>query len=83
MPITTEDKLHLLADLLQNQASEQYMTTDEAEQIQRLISTLSTDPNLQPILKETLSAIEEKHQLNHQPFAENDVIQWINVLNVE
>lgn len=83
MPISTQDKIHLLKDLLQNQSSEQYMTTDEAEQIQRLLSSLSNEPALQPMVQQAISSIAQKHTVDHEPFAENDVVQWLNVLNVE
>jgi hypothetical protein len=83
MPISNEDKLHLLRDLLLNQAAENYMTTDEAAQIERLLSTLATDPSLQPAVQQTLDHIQQKHQLNHEPFDQNDVEQWLNVLTIE
>lgn len=83
MPITNHDKLHLLRDLLQNQAAENYMTTDEAAQIERLVSSLTTDPALQPAVQQTLDMIQQKHQLNHEPFEQNDVQQWLNVLSIE
>ncbi|GAE34194.1 YtzH-like family protein [Halalkalibacter akibai] len=83
MPISNEDKLHLLRDLIENQAAENYMTTDEAQQIERLLSSLATDPALQPAVLETLEQIQQKHQLNHEPFDQNDVEQWLNVLTIE
>ncbi|WP_332633823.1 YtzH-like family protein [Halalkalibacter flavus] len=83
MPITNQDKLRLLKDLLENQAAENYMTTDEAEQIERLLSSLNDDPTLQPVVSQTLSLIREKHQLNHEPFQQNDVEQWLNALTIE
>ncbi|ARK31765.1 YtzH-like family protein [Halalkalibacter krulwichiae] len=83
MPISNTDKLHLLRDLLQNQATENYMTTDEAAQIERLVSSLATDPSLQPVVQETLDLIQQKHQLNHEPFEQNDVEQWLNALSLE
>ncbi|MFC0473207.1 YtzH-like family protein [Halalkalibacter kiskunsagensis] len=83
MPISNHDKLQLLKDLLQNQAAENYMTTDEAAQIERLLSTLSDDPTLQPVIQQTLGLMQEKHQLNHEPFQQNDVEQWLNALSLE
>ncbi|MDT8859346.1 YtzH-like family protein [Alkalihalobacillus sp. MEB130] len=83
MPITNHDKLQLLKDLLENQAAEHYMSTDEAAQIERLVSSLSDDASLQPTVLETLGHIQQKHQLNHEPFEQNDVEQWLNVLSIE
>lgn len=83
MPISNQDKLQLLRDLLQNQAAEHYMTTDEAAQIERLVSSLTTAPALQPDVQQTLNLIQQKHQLNHEPFEQNDVEQWLNVLSIE
>jgi hypothetical protein len=83
MPISNNDKLQLLKDLIENQAAENYMTTDEAKQIERLLSTLSDDPTLQPGIHQTLSLMQEKHQLNHEPFQQNDVEQWLNALSLE
>nr|WP_081727612.1 YtzH-like family protein [Halalkalibacter wakoensis] len=81
--MTNKDKLHLLKDLLENQSAENYMTTDEAEQIERLLSSLATDASLQPEIQQTLNHIHEKHELNHEPFQQQDVEQWLNVLSIE
>ncbi|GAE32376.1 YtzH-like family protein [Halalkalibacter hemicellulosilyticus] len=83
MPITSQTKLQLLKDLLQNQANEHYMTTDEAAQIERLVSSLSNDTSLEPELRATLSSIKQLHTLNHQPFPDEEVSQWMNSLNIE
>ncbi|WP_227936551.1 YtzH-like family protein [Alkalihalobacillus deserti] len=83
MPISHENKLQLLRDIIQNQAAENHMTTDEAAQIERLVSSLATDPTLQPKVQQTLDLIQQKHQLNHDPFEQNDVEQWLNVLSLE
>lgn len=83
MPITSQTKLQLLKDLLQNQANEQYMTTDEAAQIDRLVTSLANDSSLQPELRATLSSIQQLHTFDHQPFPDDEVSQWINSLNVE
>ena len=59
------------------------MTTDEAAQIERLVSSLATDHALQPEIQQTLGMIQQKHQLNHDPFEQTDVEQWLNVLSIE
>ncbi len=83
MPLNSDNKLQLLKDLLQNQASEQYMTTGEAAQIEQLVSSLSIDASLNPTLHQTLQHIQQTHQLNNEPFQQVDVEQWINDLSVE
>lgn len=83
MPLTPHNKLQLLKDLLENQAAEQYMTTDEAAQIERLVSSLSADPSLQPALQQTLQHIQQTHQQNNEPFQQMDVEQWLSVISLE
>jgi hypothetical protein len=74
------NKLSLLRDLLQNQAIEQYMSTDEATQIDRLLSSLATDPNFSPSIQQTLQEMKRLHQINHDPFQQEFVEQWLNVI---
>lgn len=83
MPITSQTKLQLLKDLLQNQANEHYMTTHEAAQIERLVTSLANDSSLQPELRATLSSIRQLHTLDHQPFPNEEISQWINNLNAD
>ncbi|TWI56918.1 YtzH-like family protein [Halalkalibacter nanhaiisediminis] len=83
MPLTSQDKLRLLKDLLQNQAAEQYMTNGEATQIERLVSSLAADTNLDPAVHQTLDQIQQIHQINHEPFQQADVDQWLGTFSTE
>ncbi|NEU29989.1 hypothetical protein GN156_04250 [bacterium LRH843] len=80
MSITNNEKLQLLSDLLKNQAAENYMTTDEGAQIERLLSSLSNDPSLDPNLQQTLKQIQLLQ--SNEPFQQTDVEQWINVISL-
>ncbi|WYP25571.1 YtzH-like family protein [Alkalihalobacillus sp. FSL W8-0930] len=81
MTLSNSHKLQLLCDLLQNQSTEQYMTDGEAHQIDRLVQSLSRDPNLDPSLLQTIQQIQEQHQLDNRPFT-NDVSEWVTSLSI-
>ncbi|WP_017726527.1 YtzH-like family protein [Halalkalibacterium ligniniphilum] len=80
MPITNREKVRLLKDLLQNQATEQYMSLDEAAQIERITSSILQDQTLPIDLQHTIRSIQTKHTQNTSPFSNDDVEQWLSVL---
>ncbi|WP_100373812.1 YtzH-like family protein [Bacillus sp. FJAT-45037] len=81
MPLSSQHKIGLLCDILQNQADEKYMTDDEATQINRLLQSLTNDPSVSSDMKHTLTEITQHHVINHQPFEQKDVEKWLNVIN--
>ncbi|MDE5415858.1 YtzH-like family protein [Alkalihalobacterium chitinilyticum] len=81
MPMNSYDKLGLLTDILKNQSSEQYMTKDEYEQINRLTQSLIADSHNDPNLLQALQSIQQLNVDNHQPFVDQDVNQWIEILD--
>jgi hypothetical protein len=81
MPISSQHKIGLLCDILKNQADEAYMTQDEATQIERLLQSLSNDPSLNEEIKEILVEMSQHHEINHKPFQEQNVEQWLNVMD--
>ncbi|WP_413378981.1 YtzH-like family protein [Alkalihalobacillus sp. 1P02AB] len=76
MPLTTEHKLGLLMDLLQNEISEQYMTSHEKHQLLELLITLKNESSLR---EETLQTINEiqGYSFDH-PWPHADVENWLN-----
>ncbi|MCM3759586.1 YtzH-like family protein [Alkalihalobacillus oceani] len=83
MPLSSANKIQLLKDILQNQATEQHMTIDEADQIEQLLTHLSVDASLQPGVQQTLQQIQQLHVKNTEPFQQNDVEQWLTNLSIE
>ncbi|MBU8905252.1 YtzH-like family protein [Desertibacillus haloalkaliphilus] len=83
MPMNYHHQLGLLSDILKNQASEQYMTTDEYNQVQRLTSSLLNNANIDPNVQQTLAGIQQATQTQGGTsyFAQQDVEQWINTIN--
>ncbi|WP_209123914.1 YtzH-like family protein [Alkalihalobacillus sp. BA299] len=81
MPMNNYDKLGLLADILKNQSTEQYMTKDEYEQINRLTESLLAENQTDPNLLQALQHIQQMNVNNHQPFENQDVTQWLQVLD--
>ncbi|WP_100405151.1 YtzH-like family protein [Bacillus solitudinis] len=81
MTMSNYDKLGLLRDLLQNQSVEQYMSTDEAEQIERLLSNLVTEIHFSPSIQQSLQEMQQVHKINHDPFEKEFVDQWLNVIS--
>ncbi len=77
------DKLGLLRDLLQSQATEKYMTTDEATQIERLLSSLANDQNFSPSIQQVLQEMRSMHRMNHEPFQQEFVEQWLNTISID
>lgn len=79
MPISIEHKLGLLHDLLQNHATEHFLTVNETEQLQHLVVALSKDPALDPILANTVAEISSATQTNTiDNVAVND---WLNQMS--
>ncbi len=83
MSLNHKHKLQLLKDLLQNQVDEQHMTQDEAEQIDRLISTLSTDPAVQPHIQQMIEEIQHTLKRYTAPFPQKTVEQWVYLISLE
>jgi hypothetical protein len=81
MPISNQHKIGLLCDILKNQADEHYMTDDEASQIARLLQSLNNDPSVDQSVKQIIGEITEQHQLNHEPFLQENVEQWLTSMN--
>ncbi|UOE93500.1 YtzH-like family protein [Alkalihalobacillus sp. LMS39] len=80
MPINEKHKLSLLVDILKNQVEQEYMTTDEYDQISRLTSSLLHEGNLDPTLKQTFLKIQEQHYGNTHQFNQNDVEHWVETI---
>ncbi len=83
MSLTCKDKIGLLCDLLRNQATEQYCSADEANQIERLIFVLLADPSVSQEIQQVLSQIQEHPHNRTQPFQESTVEQWITVMKAD
>ncbi|BAB06981.1 YtzH-like family protein [Halalkalibacterium halodurans] len=74
-------KLGLLKDLLQGQDADQYMTLDQARQIDELTLAMMNDPNLSADVQATLESIQSKLEHNTSPFLASDVEQWLSELD--
>ncbi|OLO40200.1 hypothetical protein BTR23_06790 [Alkalihalophilus pseudofirmus] len=81
MPMNSYDKLGLLTDILKNQSTEQYMTKDEYDQINRLTESLIAESQNDPNLLQALQHIQQLNVNNHQPFENQDVNQWLQILD--
>ncbi|WP_170885649.1 YtzH-like family protein [Bacillus alkalicellulosilyticus] len=81
MPINQEHKLSLLTDILKNQMEQHQMTTDEYDQISRLLSSLLNESALSNTqLEQTFMAIQQHHYGNNSGFSDTDVEQWLQTI---
>lgn len=81
MPINDNNKLGLLIDILNNQASESYISTDEQEQINRLAEQLISNGNLHPNMVEALQQIKNLNTPDHRPFQQTKVNEWLQLFS--
>ncbi|SDB81154.1 YtzH-like family protein [Shouchella lonarensis] len=79
MPISVEQKLGLLRDLLQNRQSEQYFTANEQIQLQQLATILMHEPTLNSSLSQTLQTIAST--TGSENVEDTAVQQWLSTLD--
>ncbi|WP_096202631.1 YtzH-like family protein [Bacillus sp. FJAT-45350] len=79
MPLSNDDKLGLLYDILRNKEEFQRISPDEYDQITRLTNNLLQDQNLDPQLHQTLLDIQQVYGDNSDPLSEPNVQSWIDV----
>lgn len=76
MPINEQHLLGLLADILKNHHSQQYLSNDEKRQLQQLCNQLLQLGMTDEQLIETLQAIEHNDFQNEQ-----NIDQWLAVID--
>ncbi|EOR23837.1 YtzH-like family protein [Cytobacillus oceanisediminis] len=89
MPINHEHQLTLLADILSNQQTDCCGSVAECEQIERLITSLRTndqiDQNILPILEEihrySEQGVNASDLDNHIHSYQDQLSQWVDGIN--
>ncbi|WP_347549231.1 YtzH-like family protein [Pseudalkalibacillus hwajinpoensis] len=89
MPLSHQDQLYIMADILNNHHIDCTGTLSECQQIQRLASALQQNADVAPEIKEVLRQIEEYstagahetdlliHIETHRP----NLSQWVDTIN--
>ncbi|MDQ0481236.1 YtzH-like family protein [Guptibacillus hwajinpoensis] len=89
MPLSHEDQLYVLTDILKNHHIDCTGTSSECQQIQRLASALQRNDFIAPEIKQVLGQIEQyssagalqtdllEHIETHQPH----LSQWVDTIN--
>ncbi|MFT8322835.1 MAG: YtzH-like family protein [Bacillus sp. (in: firmicutes)] len=89
MPINHEDQLNLLTDILNNHQSDCCGSVSECEQLERLITSLKVngniDQNILPILEEihqySQKGIQSANINNHIGSHQEQLSQWVDNIN--
>lgn len=89
LPITHEHQLNLLKDILNNHQIDCCGSVSEYEQLERLITSLKTnanvDQNILPILEEihrySEKGIQSSNLDSHIISFQNQLSQWVNDIN--
>ncbi|QED48991.1 YtzH-like family protein [Cytobacillus dafuensis] len=89
MPISHQDKLNLLKDILNNHQMDCCGSVSECEQLKRLVKSLMVHPSLdehaQSILEEIYKysqhGINSVHLDNHIESHQNELTQWVSDIN--
>ncbi|MGA9286932.1 MAG: YtzH-like family protein [Anaerobacillus sp.] len=89
MPLSHQDQLFILADILKNHQIDCTGTSSECQQIQRLASALQRNDVIAPEIKEVLGQIEQYSSagagqldlLNHIETHQPHISQWVETIN--
>ena len=89
LPITQQDKMNLLVDILTNQQEDCCGSFSELEQLQRLVKTLMSDGNLTTDEKQILNEIYRYTQAgmntnnldDHIESHQQRLSQWVDSMN--
>jgi hypothetical protein len=89
MPINHEHQINLLKDILNNHQSDCCGSVSECEQLERLITSLKVngniDQNILPILEEvnqySQKGIQYSNLNNHIGSYQNQLSQWVDDIN--
>ncbi|KQL57441.1 MULTISPECIES: YtzH-like family protein [Bacillaceae] len=78
MPLSTNDKLSLIKDLLRSHQSEHFLTRNEREQLTQLLSNLADETTLDSRISDTISQISSA---NHTDTLDAQAVNmWIEQL---
>ncbi|KYG26664.1 YtzH-like family protein [Alkalihalobacillus trypoxylicola] len=83
MSLTIQHKMGLLMDLLHHQLEEQFLTNDEKQQLERLLSTLSNEPLLNEHAKLLLQDMYEQQFNQTESFTNQQIQSWIEFIEEE
>ena len=89
MPISQQDKLNLLKDILNNHQMDCCGSVSECEQLKRLVKSIMMQPGLDPYAHSVLEEIyyysqhgSQSAQLdNHIEAHQSELSQWVNEIN--
>ena len=89
MPISQQDQLNLLKDILSNHQTDCCGSVSECEQLERLVKSLMVHPSLDQNAKAVLEEIYDYSQHgknstqldNHIELHQQELSQWVNNIN--
>ncbi|WP_066292158.1 YtzH-like family protein [Bacillus sp. FJAT-29937] len=89
MPISQQDKLNLLKDILNNHQMDCCGSVSECEQLKRLVKSIMMQPGLDPYAQSVLEEIYYYSQHgsitaqldNHIEAHQSELSQWVNEIN--
>jgi hypothetical protein len=89
MPISQQDQLNLLKDILSNHQTDCCGSVSECEQLERLVKSLMVNPNIDQSAKTVLENIYyySQHGINssqldnHIELHQQELSQWVNEIN--
>lgn len=89
MPLSQQDQLHLLKDILNNHQMDCCGSIAECEQLERLVKSLmvqtDVDNNMKSILKEiyqySQNGINSAHLDNHIESSQQELSQWVDEID--
>ncbi|WP_313799475.1 YtzH-like family protein [Cytobacillus sp.] len=89
MPINQQDQLNLLKDILSNHQIDCCGSVSECEQLERLVKSLISSPNvdqhaktvLEEIYNYSQNGINSSHLDNHIEMHQQELSGWVNSIN--
>ncbi|MBP2241458.1 hypothetical protein J2Z40_002021 [Cytobacillus eiseniae] len=89
MPISQQDQLNLLKDILSNHQTDCCGSVSECEQLERLVKSLLMNPTIDSQAKAVLeeiyyysqSGVNATHLDNHIELHQNELSSWVNDIN--
>ncbi|KQL20866.1 YtzH-like family protein [Cytobacillus solani] len=89
MPINQQDQLNLLKDILSNHQTDCYGSVSECEQLERLVKSLISSPNVDQSAKAVLEEIYNYSQNginssqldNHIEMHQQELSGWVDSIN--
>ncbi|MED3552917.1 YtzH-like family protein [Cytobacillus praedii] len=89
MPIDQQDQLNLLKDILSNHQTDCCGSVSECEQLERLVKSLISNPNvdqsaktvLEDIYKYSQNGINSSQLDNHIEMHQQELSEWVDSIN--